>query len=89
MYIYDAIENSYKNGYKSGYEAGKRDVSVAKWIQTNKRTPTKADADEEGNVFAIYEDGKKKIIVNWEDANRFKEYISYWMHIPEFPKELK
>lgn len=60
-----------------------------KWIPIDERLPTKADADEEGNVFAIYQDGKKKIIVNWEDVNRFKEHITYWMHIPKFPKELK
>lgn len=81
-----AIETSYNNGYSRGYEAGKRDVARDKWISTEKKLPTKSDADEEGNVLAIVRDFKK-IIINWEDVCRFTEYTTHWMHMPYYPKD--
>lgn len=85
MHVHDATEMAYKHGYEKGYDAGKRDITALKWISVKEKLPTKADADEDGNVMAIYEKAKKKIIVHWEDVLRFKEFVSHWMHMPKFP----
>lgn len=86
MYVHDATEQAYKNGYEKGFEAGNRDFTRDKWVSIEKKLPTKSDADEEGNVLAIVRDFKK-IIINWEDACRFTEYITHWTHIQYYPKE--
>ena len=59
---------------------------MSKWIFIGERLPEKSDADEDGYVMAIIKD-LKKVIILWEDVGRFTEYITYWTHIPKYPKE--
>ena len=79
---YTAQEMAYKHGYEKGYEAGK-----PKWISVSKRLPTEEDANEEGVVLVHNIGCPMYEAMDWDQVEMFSSTISYWMTLPEPPKE--
>lgn len=90
------IHNATEQAYRNGYEAGKRDAEP-KWIPTKRRPPTKESANEDGEILAVWAEGK---VVNpspaicygtcaqqWSYVVQHPEWFPYWMPMPKPPTE--
>lgn len=73
-------------------------VTVQQWIPTSERLPTEGDANEDGDVLAVWIGGKvmdpsPKICGGtcaqyWGYVAQHTEYFSHWMSFPKPPKEV-
>ena len=59
------------------------------WINVKDRLPTKEDANKSGMIIAVYVDEDFSKPWYWEIVVKYSSIFSYWMPLPEPPKEDK
>ena len=64
-------------------------VTVQEWISVKDRLPTREDANETESILAINKDEKYVGRWVWDIVARWPAEFTYWMPLPEPPKEVE
>ena len=59
---------------------------LPEWIPATEMLPEEEDASEHGYVL-VYTKNNEHLITGYQDVWRFRDFITYWMPLPEPPKE--
>lgn len=58
-----------------------------RWISISARLPTKEDADEDGAVYAFNKNDGYATNWEWDSVANNPKDFTYWMSIPDVPKD--